>query len=189
MNCHLDKSLNALTSFASPRSDMGHGIFGASCQKATQQFLPLIGPINRARKLPTHYSKNSNNAFWKRFSRVFKCGSTPQLWKLLQWCQAARLVCRRREPAQHWCGGVQHWWHKLQQGENSQLFHVSKHNYSNSYRQAWQKNSRLQKLANSFNLKLKTRQNAKTTWKEGKRLLSILCAWYSPLLLCSFLIL
>lgn len=80
--------------------------------------LPLIVPINRARKLPTHYSRNSNNVFWKLISWSFKCASTPQLWKLFYWHQAARLVCRRREPAQQWCG-VQDWWRKLECAENS----------------------------------------------------------------------
>lgn len=83
------------------------------------------------------------------------------------------------------CGGVQHGWHKLKWGEDSKWFHVSKHSYSNSYWQAQQKNSHLQKLANSLNLKPKTRQNARTAWKEGKKLLSILCTWYSLLLSCS----
>lgn len=91
--------------------------------------LPLIVPINRARKLPTHYSQNSNNAIWKGISWNFKCASTSQLWKLFHWCQTARLVCGRGEPAQQWCG-VQARWHELQCGENSWLFRMTKHSYS-----------------------------------------------------------
>lgn len=100
MNRHLDNTLNTLTPFASPRSDNGSWHPWSKLSESNSTILPLIGPLNRARKLPTHYSKNSNNAFWKRISRVFKCASTAQLWKLLHWCQAARLVCRKREPAQ-----------------------------------------------------------------------------------------
>lgn len=127
MNRHLDNTLKTLTPFALPRSDNGSWHPWSKLSESNSTILLLIGPLNRARKLPTHYSKNSNNAFWKRISRVFKCASSPQLWKLLHWCQAARLVCRRREPAQPWWGGVQHGWHKLKWGENSEWFHVSKH--------------------------------------------------------------